>query len=188
MPRAGRNEPCPCGSGCKVKNCCKQQHEPFEDHRARAYIAILARDAPLKSPISPTTPGTISGTPLELPAALSCCSPSCPSSSLPTCNACAKRSPTTTPAGAGTLSPPSRHRSTHHASETRPRTRPVRDQHRITRRQAAAAIVDLDSRPRFIATSLLEAVALSAGTRRTPGREQLSGTKRAGRYTGVSRQ
>jgi hypothetical protein len=70
MPRAGRNEPCPCGSGCKVKNCCKQQHEPFEDHRARAYIAILARDAPLKSPISPTTPGTISGTPLELPAAL----------------------------------------------------------------------------------------------------------------------
>jgi hypothetical protein len=46
----------------------------------------------------------------------------------------------------------------------------LRDQHRINHRQAAAAIIDLDSRStRFIAASLLEAVALSAGVSHTPG-------------------
>ena len=46
----------------------------------------------------------------------------------------------------------------------------LRDQHRITRLQAAAAILDLDSRStRFIAASLLEAVALSVGVTRTAG-------------------
>ena len=46
----------------------------------------------------------------------------------------------------------------------------LRDQHRINRRQAAAAILDLDSRStRFIGASLLEAIALSVGASRTPG-------------------
>jgi hypothetical protein len=46
----------------------------------------------------------------------------------------------------------------------------LRDQHRINRRQAAAAILDLDSRStRFIGASLLEAVAVSVGASRTPG-------------------
>ena len=45
MPRAGRNEPCPCGSHRKVKRCCGQQRGPSEDHLARAHIAILAREA-----------------------------------------------------------------------------------------------------------------------------------------------
>ncbi|MCA1700846.1 MAG: SEC-C domain-containing protein, partial [Actinobacteria bacterium] len=31
MPRAGRNEPCPCGSGRKVKRCCGQQRGPSND-------------------------------------------------------------------------------------------------------------------------------------------------------------
>jgi hypothetical protein len=45
-----------------------------------------------------------------------------------------------------------------------------RDQHRINHRQAAAAIIDLDSRStRFIAASLLEAVAVSVGVSHTPG-------------------
>ena len=43
MPRAGRNEPCPCGSGRKVKRCCGQQRGPSDDDLARAHIAILAR-------------------------------------------------------------------------------------------------------------------------------------------------
>jgi hypothetical protein len=45
----------------------------------------------------------------------------------------------------------------------------LRDQHRINRRQAAYALLDLDSpSTRFIAASLLEAVALSVGVSRTP--------------------
>jgi hypothetical protein len=45
----------------------------------------------------------------------------------------------------------------------------LRDQHRLNRRQAAAALLDLDSRStRFIAASLLDAVAISAGVERTP--------------------
>jgi hypothetical protein len=45
----------------------------------------------------------------------------------------------------------------------------LRDQHRLSRRQAAAAILDLDSRStRFIAASLLEAVAISVGVESTP--------------------
>jgi len=51
----------------------------------------------------------------------------------------------------------------------------LRDQHRITRRQAAAAILDLDSSSRrFINSSLLEAIALAAGAIPTPGGLQIA--------------
>lgn len=45
MPGPGRNEPCPCGSGRKVKRCCGVRRGPSEDQLARAYVASLARDA-----------------------------------------------------------------------------------------------------------------------------------------------
>lgn len=46
----------------------------------------------------------------------------------------------------------------------------LRDQGRIDSRRAAAAIIDLDSgSTRFIAASLLQAVAVSVGVERTPG-------------------
>ena len=51
----------------------------------------------------------------------------------------------------------------------------LRDHRRINRRQAAAAILDLDSQStRFIAAGLLEAVALSVGASRTPGGVQIA--------------
>src|ERR1019366_4372758 len=51
----------------------------------------------------------------------------------------------------------------------------LRDQHRINHRQAAAAIIDLDSHStRFIAASLLEAVAVSIGVSHTPGGLQIA--------------
>jgi hypothetical protein len=51
----------------------------------------------------------------------------------------------------------------------------LRDQHRITRRQAAAAIIDLDSRSRhFMAASLLETIAVSVGVTRTPAGLQIA--------------
>ncbi len=45
MPGPGRNEPCRCGSGRKVKRCCGQHRGPREDDLARAYLAQQARDA-----------------------------------------------------------------------------------------------------------------------------------------------
>jgi hypothetical protein len=45
MPGPGRNEPCPCGSGHKVKRCCGQKRGPSEEQLARAHLAALAHDA-----------------------------------------------------------------------------------------------------------------------------------------------
>jgi hypothetical protein len=48
MPRPGRNEPCPCGSGRKVKRCCGERRGPGEEDLARGYLAHQARDAALR--------------------------------------------------------------------------------------------------------------------------------------------
>lgn len=45
MPKPGRNDPCPCGSGRKTKRCCGQQRGPSEEQLARAHLAALAQDA-----------------------------------------------------------------------------------------------------------------------------------------------
>ena len=45
MPGPGRNQPCPCGSGRKVKRCCGEHRGPSEDQLARAHLATLAHDA-----------------------------------------------------------------------------------------------------------------------------------------------
>ena len=45
MARPGRNDPCPCGSGRKVKRCCGEHRGPSENGLARAYLAHQARDA-----------------------------------------------------------------------------------------------------------------------------------------------
>ena len=45
MSAPGRNDPCPCGSGRKVKRCCGQHRGPGENDLARAYLARQARDA-----------------------------------------------------------------------------------------------------------------------------------------------
>jgi hypothetical protein len=43
--KAGRNDPCPCGSGRKVKRCCGLERGPDEDSTARAFLAEVSRDA-----------------------------------------------------------------------------------------------------------------------------------------------
>ena len=45
MPGPGRNNPCPCGSGRKVKRCCGEHRGPGENDLACAYLAHQARDA-----------------------------------------------------------------------------------------------------------------------------------------------
>jgi hypothetical protein len=41
MPRPGRNEPCPCGSGKKFKQCCAAK----KDRMSPALIAVLVAAA-----------------------------------------------------------------------------------------------------------------------------------------------
>ena len=48
MPGPGRNDPCPCGSGRKVKRCCGQHRGPGENDLARAYLAHQAHAAARK--------------------------------------------------------------------------------------------------------------------------------------------
>lgn len=45
MAKVGRNEPCPCGSGHKVKRCCGVQRGPSEESLACAFLAHASRRA-----------------------------------------------------------------------------------------------------------------------------------------------
>jgi len=39
MAKTGRNDPCPCGSGKKYKNCCLTKDEAAERERLAAAVA-----------------------------------------------------------------------------------------------------------------------------------------------------
>ena len=41
MPRTGRNDPCPCGSGKKFKQCCALKKDQF----SRVLLAVLIAGA-----------------------------------------------------------------------------------------------------------------------------------------------
>jgi hypothetical protein len=45
VAKVGRNEPCPCGSGRKVKRCCGVQGGPSEESLARAFLSHASREA-----------------------------------------------------------------------------------------------------------------------------------------------
>ncbi len=45
MAKVGRNEPCLCGSGRKVKRCCGVQGGPSEESLARAFLVHASREA-----------------------------------------------------------------------------------------------------------------------------------------------
>ena len=47
MVKPGRNDPCACGSGRKVKRCCGTERGPSEESLARAYLSRAARAAAL---------------------------------------------------------------------------------------------------------------------------------------------
>ncbi len=173
MPRPGRNEPCPCGSGRKTKRCCGVKRGPSEDQLARAHLALLRRDA--ASDLAGLSPGALHhlwenlmdlpGTDLSLLVTL----PKLIGPDLKRLReSIAEDDPDWGWDALTTV--------THEIDTPQQRAKladallRLRDQHRLDRRQAAAAILDLDSRStRFIAASLLQAVAISVGTERTPG-------------------
>jgi hypothetical protein len=178
MPRPGRNEPCPCGSGRKVKHCCGQQRGPSEDQLARSHVAVLAREAaPDIAGLSDHALHHLWEGLLDLPATDLSLLVTLPKLIGPDHQrlreAIAEDDPdwgwdALTAVATQIDTPRQRARLADALVD-------LRDQHRINRRQAAAAILDLDSQStRFIGASLLEAVALSVGASHTPGGLQIA--------------
>ena len=178
MPRPGRNEPCPCGSGHKVKHCCGVHRGPSQDQLARAHVALLAREAaPDIAGLSENALHHLWEDLLDLPATDLSLLVTLPKLIGPDLQRLRESIADDDPDwGWDAL-------TTVAAQIDTPQQRAqladalvhLRDPPRINRRQAAAAILDLDSRStRFIGASLLEAVALSVGASHTPGGLQIA--------------
>ncbi len=178
MPGPGRNQPCPCGSGRKVKRCCGEQRGPTEDQLARAHLATLAHDAveDLIGLPEPTLDRLWEGL-LDLPALDLSLHVTLPELIGPDLQLLREALANDDPdwgwdaltAVAAQIDTPQQRAKLADALLA------LRDQQRITHRQAAYAIYDL-ARPstRLIAASLLETVAVSVGVSRTPGGLQIA--------------
>jgi hypothetical protein len=178
MPEPGRNQPCPCGSGRKVKRCCGQRRGPSEDQLARAHIAQLARQAiPDLAGLSDHALDHLWDSLMDLPSVDYALLVTLPKLIGPDLQRLREAIEHDDPDwGWDALT------AVHRQIDT-PQQRArladaivrLRDQHRINRHQAAYTLLDLDSRStRFIAASLLEAVAVSVGVNRTPGGLQIA--------------
>ena len=177
MPRAARNQPCPCGSRRKVNRCCGVPRGPSEDQLARAHVALLAREAaPDLAGLSDDALHRLWERLLDLPATDLSLHVTLPKLIGPDLQrlreSIADDDPdwgwdALTTVAAQIDTPQQRARLADALLR-------LRDQHRISRRQAAAAILDLDSRSTsFIAASLLEAVASQSAPRPPPGASRL---------------
>ena len=173
MPGPGRNQPCPCGSGRKTKHCCGERRGPSADQLARAHVAALAHEAiPDLAGLSDRALDHLSEGLMDLPAldlSLLVTLPKLIGPDLERLREAIEHDDADWGWDALT--------AVHQQIDT-PQQRArladaivrLRDQHRINRRQAAYALLDLHTpSTRFIAASLLEAVAVSIGVHRTPG-------------------
>lgn len=176
MPGPGRNDPCPCGSGRKVKRCCEQQRGPSEEPLARAHLALLARDAA----------GDIGRLPddalrdlwealVDLPATdltRRAAQADWPRPATPA-RPCQRRRPRLGHRGADPRCGRDRHVPATSATRRRARAAARSSAHHAF--QAAVAILELDSSStRFVDSSLIEAIALAAGAIPTSGGVQLA--------------
>jgi hypothetical protein len=173
VPGPGRNQPCPCGSGRKTKQCCGQTRGPSQPQLARAHVRQLARQAvPDLADVSDRAldhlweglmdlPGIDYSLLVTLPKLIGpdlqrlrdAIEHDDPDWGWDALTAVAKQIDT----------PQQRARLANAIVQ-------LRDQHRINRRQAAYALLDLSTQStRLIGASLLEAVAVSVGVSRTPG-------------------
>jgi hypothetical protein len=173
MPGPGRNELCPCGSNRKVKRCCGQQRGPSEEQLARAHVALLARDATSDlEGLSERALDHLWQQLLDIPAtdlSLLVTLPKLIGPDLERLQEAISRDDPDWGWDALTTVAEQIDTPQQRAKLADALVR-LRDQQRLNRRQAAAALLDLDSRStRFIAASLLDAVAISVGVERTPG-------------------
>jgi hypothetical protein len=173
MPKPGRNDPCPCGSGRKTKHCCGEHHGPSHEQLARAHIAELFHQTvdELRG-LSDHALDRLWESLLDLPAldlSLLVTLPKLIGPDLQRLRESIERDDPDWGWDALT--------AVHKQIDT-PQQRArladaiirLRDQGRINHRQAAYALLDLHTKStRLIAASLLEAVAVQVGAHRTPG-------------------
>jgi hypothetical protein len=173
MPGPGRNQPCPCGSGLKVKRCCGQQRGPAQAHLERAFIAQHARWAAGEIGNLPTrTLAELWNGLTELPDLdLSLVVP-LPSLITPELGQLLQAAKDDDPDSADdvidivvdTIDTPHARASLARAVIN------LRDSGTLSRRQAAAAIIDLESRSQtLLRASLINAIFIKTGRMRTPG-------------------
>jgi hypothetical protein len=172
LPGPGRNDPCPCGSGRKVKRCCGQQRGPSDDQLDRAFVAQQATAAAAELRDLPTE--VIKGIWQEVDELpefdLSLVVP-LPALRTPELEQLLQAARDDDLDGAEEVMP-----AVLEAIDT-PRQRAalvravinLRDSGRLTPRRAAIAILDLDSRSQLlIRSSLINAVLIHTGRLRTP--------------------
>ena len=173
MPRAGRNQPCPCGSGRKTKHCCGERRGPSEEQLARAHVAQLFHQTVDElHGLSDRTLDQLWDGLMDLPAidlSLHVTLPKLIGPDLERLREAIEHDD----ADWGWDALTAVHRQVD-IPQQRARLADaiirLRDQHRIGRRQAAYALLDLHTKStRLIAASLLEAVAVSVGVSRTSG-------------------
>jgi hypothetical protein len=178
VPGPGRNQPCPCGSGRKTKRCCGQQRGPSENQLARAHVAQLARQAiPDIADLSDRALDHLWEGLTDLPATDLSLLVTLPKLIGPDLQRLRESIEHDDPDwGWDALTAVAKQVDTpQQRAQLADALVQTRDQHRIDRRQAAYALLDLDSRStRFITASLLEAVAVSVGASRTPGGLQIA--------------
>jgi SEC-C motif len=173
MPRPGRNDPCPCGSGRKTKRCCGEDRGPSDEQLARAHVAQLFHQTVDElHGLSDRALDRLSEGLLDLPALDLSLLVALPKLIGPDLERLREAIQHDDPDwGWDALT------AVHQQIDT-PQQRArladaivrLRDQHRIGRRQAAYALLDLHTKStRLVAASLLEAVAVQVGTHRTPG-------------------
>jgi hypothetical protein len=173
MPRPGRNDPCPCGSGRKTKRCCGEHRGPSDEQLAHAHVAQLFHQAvdELHGLSNHALDRLWEGL-LDLPALDLSLLVTLPKLIDPDLERLREAIQHDDPDwGWDALT------AVHQQIDT-PQQRArladaivrLRDQHRIGRRQAAYALLDLHTKStRLVAASLLEAVAVQVGAHRTPG-------------------
>ena len=178
MPGPGRNEPCPCGSGRKVKRCCGEQRGPSDDQLARAHVAQLARQAaPDLVELSDRALDHLWEGLMDVPGIDLSLLVTLPKLIGPDLQRLRESIQDDDPDwGWDALTAVAKQIDT---PQQRARLADalvrLRDQRHINRRQAAYALLDLDSHStRFIGASLLEAVAVSVDAHHTPGGLQIA--------------
>jgi hypothetical protein len=178
MPEPGRNQPCPCGSGRKVKRCCGEHRGPSEDQLASAHLATLARDAVHDlAHLSdealeilweglfdlPTTDLSLH---IKLPALIT---PELQRLQSAVADDDPDRGWEELRTVTEQIDTPQQRA---HLADAILR---LRDQHRLTRTQAAYAIYHLNTRSQhLLAASLTHTIAVTAGANRTPGGLQIA--------------
>ena len=173
MPGPGRNDPCPCGSGRKVKRCCGVQRGPSEEQLACAHIALLGREAAVElQGLSDRALRHLWENLINVPASDLSLLVTLPKLVGLDLKRLQESISTDEPDwGWDALTSVAEQIDTpQQRAKLADALVRLRDENRLNRRLAAAAIVDLagDS-TRFIAASLLDAVAISVGVESTPG-------------------